>query len=116
MERANAYDAQLLSFMGVSTIDYCAAGSGVGRVWSRLDLNSAGSGVARVLQSAGSRFARVQNSQGLESAGFVVDREDEGEDQGEGEGKFKVEREETIEAKARIEEVLVSKGEKKCRI
>ena len=27
MERANAYDAQLLSFMGVTTIDCCAAGS-----------------------------------------------------------------------------------------
>ena len=25
MERANAYDAQLLSFMGVHTIDHCAA-------------------------------------------------------------------------------------------
>ena len=27
MERANAYVAQLLSFMGVTTIDYCAAGA-----------------------------------------------------------------------------------------
>ena len=28
MERANAYDAQLLLFMGVSNIDYSAAGTG----------------------------------------------------------------------------------------